>query len=118
MTQSFFLVLFAVSTGAAMISFAYLYVFGPKVDRNLFDPPILLSAGTAIIAVACLIVLMTASFCPTCDRHVDESEIYCGHCGTQIHIEVPATTCPDCGTETDTPFCTQCGTQVSGRGDA
>lgn len=111
MTRTFFLVLIPISVAIGMF-FAYIGVKRYKVG----EPSLAGLCAVAILgAVGSLIIVLTEPFCPTCDRVAEQEDKHCGHCGTQIYVEAPATICPDCGAETDTPFCTQCGTLVSGQ---
>ena len=112
MTKTFVLVLIPIFVAICMF-FAYIGV--KRYKPGEFSPFAGVCAVAIIGALVCLIAVLTDSFCPTCDRLAQIEDKHCGYCGTQIYVEAPATTCPDCGTETDTPFCTQCGAQVSGR---
>ncbi len=52
--------------------------------------------------------------CPTCGTDVDESDAFCGGCGSDLQEMIP--TCPSCDAEasTEDTFCRSCGEELAG----
>lgn len=74
---------------------------------------VLIQAGLAIvIAGEGAKFLDTAPKCPKCGRSIEENEIYCSKCGTDIRNKVK---CSSCGTqnEVNDAFCRNCGNKLS-----
>ena len=71
------------------------------------------------IVIACLLIgfflIVTPTViemgnrtCPSCETYYKADAKFCSECGTSF-----VTVCPDCGVECDTPFCGNCGAEMS-----
>lgn len=49
------------------------------------------------------------TICPSCEAKISEECIYCPKCGSELNL---TPTCPNCGTDCDTPYCGSCGTPI------